>query len=279
MSDEILESSGAAEGAPSDVGATTSESPPRDPSGQPIEIDSLDRYRYKGQSLKDWESGHMRQQDYTSKTQQIAQERKFHDNLSADLDRVKSNPQLAEQFRSIYPEKFHAYLRYVLDNSAPDPQRQNGGTPANQYARLDPSMEMRINQLEQTFRQKEVAAISAELDSKFRTLTQKYPFADEEAVVSRAQALLAKMKEMDPLNQNPTISDKQWDLLWKSQHDRAYGLSDAQYKKQVKAQIEAGRKGSDSGAGGGIPGQAPRQFRSIKEATNQALADIEAGSF
>lgn len=248
--------------------------------GQPIEIDSLDKYRYQGRQLKDWESGYMRQQDYTQKTTQLAQERKYFDNLAIDLDRVRQNPSLAEQFRSIYPDKFHPYLRYVTENSSRNPNDQATSQHQQQqnFSRLDPAMEVRIHQLEKHFRDQEVASISAELDHKFRTLTQKYPFADEEAVVARAQALLVKIKEADPLNPNIKISDKQWDLLWKSQHERAYGLSDSQYKKQVQSQIQANRKGADVGRGGGTPGHAPREFRTLKEATNAALADIESGS-
>lgn len=268
-------------------GNTDSESTPSgaqtktDPvTGQPVEIDSLDRYRYQGRPLKEWESGYMRQQDYTSKTQALAQERRYVDNLAADLDKVKQNPALAEQFRQIYPDKFHAYLRYVTENSATNAQQQpnEGAQRQSQYARLDPATEMRIHQIEKGLREKEVAAISAELDNKFRTLSQKFPFADEEAVVARAQALLNKMKELDPLNQDLRITDKQWEGLWKSQHERSYELSDAQYKKQVQSQLQANKKASDSGKGGGIPGQAPRQYRTIKEATNAALADIESGS-
>lgn len=247
---------------------------------QPIEIDNPDRYRYQGRSLKDWENGYMRQSDYTQKTTQIAQERKYYDNLSVDLDRVRSNPHLAEQFRSIYPEKFHGYLRYVLENSTQSPQSPNAQSMTqSQYARLDPNMEMRINQLEKNFRDREVAAISAELDNKFRTLGQKYPFADEEACVARGQALLAKMREADPLNPNVRISDKQWDAIWKGVHDRNYKISDTNYKKQVQAQVQANRKSSDVGRGGGNPGQAPRQFKTVKEATAAALQDIDSGIF
>lgn len=250
------------------------------PQGQFVDVDTLDRYRYKGQSLKDWESGYMRHSDYTQKTQALAEERKYYENLAFDLDKVRTNHSLAEQFRQIYPEKFHPYLRYILENSAgSQPQtRQAQGQPGQQSARMDPSLEMRINNIERSFREKEVSAIQAELDQKFKGLQSKYPYADEEAVIARAQALLAKMKEADPLNPNLKITDKQWDVLWKGQHDRAYQLADQNYKKQVQAQVQANKKGAESGKGGGIPGQAPRQYKTIKEATAQALADIELGS-
>ena len=263
--------------------ATPVETPQTDPAqaGQMVEIDTPDRYRYKGRPLNEWESGYMRQQDYTQKTQAIAQERKFNDNLAIDLDRVRENPQLAEQFKSVYPEKYHAFLRYALTNSAnPRTQQQTNpqAQPQQSYGRLDPATESRIAQLERNIRDKEVATISTELDQKFEKLQSKYPHADEEAVIARAQTLLAKLKEQDPLNPDLRISDKQWDALWKTQHDRAYGISNAHYQKQIQAQISAHKKGSDTGHGGGLPGQAPRQFKTIKEASEQFHKDIESGA-
>lgn len=249
--------------------------------GQPVEIDSLDRYRYQGRPLKEWESGYMRQQDYTQKTQALAQERKYADNLSIDLERVRENPALAEQFKSVYPEKYHSFLRYISENSRQSGQQQGqpqNGYQAQQYAKLDPQTQMRIDQLEKNIKDKEVAAISADLDNKFATYQKKYPFADEETVIARAQSLLAKLKEQDPMNPDLRISDKHWDLLWKSVNDKVYALSDSQYKQKVQSQINANKKGADVGVGGGLPGAAPRQFKTIKEATNAFLSDIENGS-
>lgn len=261
--------------------STTQENPSQgsaQAADQPIEIDNPDRYRYQGRTLKDWESGYMARQDYTQKTQALAQDRRYFDNLSYDLDRVRANPQLAEQFRQIYPEKFHPYLRYVLSENS-RPYSPPSGQPQGQYSRLDPAYEARIASIESEITQNKVAAITVELDRKFEKLRQQYPYADEEAVVARAQALIAKMKEMNP-GAKIQINDKQWDALWKSQHDRVYALSDAQYKKQVQNQIQANKKNADPArGGGGLTGQPPRQFRTIKEATTQALADIEAGSF
>ena len=249
------------------------------PSGDPVEIDSLDRYRYQGQSAKEWRDGYMRTQDYTQKTQALAEERKYYANLDTDLDRVRQDPRLAEQFLAIYPEKFHSYLKYVTGqaNSAQPAQGQRPNTP--QYAPMDPKFLREWNELQKERHDNRVASINAELDSKFSTLRTKYPYADEEAVVARAQALFGQMKKADPLNPNLRISDKQWDALWKAHNDGSYKLVDSQYKKQVQAQINASKKGGDVGSGGGIPGAAPRQFKSIKEATAQALSDIDAGSF
>lgn len=268
--------SGAQESSGSDL--APSGGSPAAPSGQPVALQSLDNHTYNGRPLKEWESGYIRQQDYTQKTQALAQDRRYFDNLHVDLDRVKSNPALVDQFKQVYPERFHAYLRFAIAESQNQERSQQSNQQAQQYARLDPKFEAEFNQMKENLRQKEVAAISAELDAKFKTFSQKYPFADEEAVVARAQALLAKMKEIDPTRRDVLITDRQWDALWKSQNDRAYSLTDAQYKKQVQSQLQASKKAADVGGGGGVPGQAPRRHKSIKEATAAALADIEGGS-
>lgn len=244
---------------------------------QYVDITDPDRYRYEGRPLKEWQSGYMRQQDYTAKTQAFAQERRFVDNLAIDLERVRMNPHLQEQFRQIYPEKYHAYLRFVTTGT---PQVAQGQPQQQQpqYAQLDPRFLAEFNQMKESSRQREVQAISAEIDNIYSKLSQKYPYADEEAVTARAQALFAKLKEQDPMNPNIRISEKQWDALWKSQNERAQKLAEDRHKAQVKAQLDASRRGGAPGGGGGVPGQAPRQFKNLKEATAAALQDIESGA-
>ncbi len=271
--------------SPTDSGTTTdpgtSAAPSGLPEGQAVQdITDADRSRYEGRTVKELYSGYMRQQDYSSKTQQIAQERKYYDNLQYDLDKVRQDPALVEQFKQVYPEKFHAYLRLVSQGTpsqppqAPQGQQQAG----QQFARLDPKTQATIDRLLTTTQQSELKAINAEIDQVFGKMTTKYPYADEEACIARGQALLQVLKKNDPLNPDLKITEQQWDAIWKSQHERGFQLADGQYKKTVKAQIEASRKGADAGGGGGIAGQAPRQHKTIKEATAQALADIELGT-
>lgn len=250
---------------------------PSGSAGQFVDITDPDRYRYNGRSVKEWDSGYMRQQDYSSKTQALAQERRYYDNLSVDLERVKQAPQLAEQFKQIYPEKFHAYLRYVMGETPTRPQQVGQPQAQQQYAQMDPRFESRLQRMEEANRAREVSLISSELDTIYDRMAKKYPFADQEAVTARAQALFQAIKQQDPLNPNIRITEKQWDALWKSHHEQAQKIAEARYKQQVKDQISASRKGSDAGGGGGVPGQAPRQYKTIKEASDQARADSELG--
>ena len=130
--------------------------------GQVVDITDPDRYRYNGRPVKDWASGYMRQQDYTSKTQEIAQERKYYENLHYDLDKVRQDPALAEQFKQIYPEKFHAYLRFIQQGTpsqTQSPQQQQQA--AQQFARLDPRTQAAVDRLISTTQQAELKAIIA----------------------------------------------------------------------------------------------------------------------
>src|SRR3954464_16064772 len=81
-----------------------------------VDLESLEKFRYAGREMtpKELQQAVMLQSDYTRKTQQLAEERKYYDNLSADLSAVAQNPQLAAKFKEVYPEKFHDYLAYVL---------------------------------------------------------------------------------------------------------------------------------------------------------------------
>src|SRR5271166_2884879 len=69
-----------------------------------IDLDKLERFLWKGKptTRKEFESGWLRQQDYTRKTQALKESqakaeietRKFQDNLDADLEKLRQNPSL-----------------------------------------------------------------------------------------------------------------------------------------------------------------------------------------
>lgn len=243
----------------SDAAPDQSASPEQE---QIADIDSMQKFRFGGREWtpKEFQGAYMMQADYTRKTQQLAEERKYYDNLSVDLNAVKTNPQLAAKFKEIYPTKFHSYLDHVSSQTQTN-QGQN-----NQYANIDPTVMNRFQALEADMNERKVAAINAELDARFKTLSEKYPLADEEAAIARAQAAHSKGIQ---------LTDKVWDQIWKSVNDR----NEAVFKKygaaQVNKQKSANQKGKDAASGGGIPGQAPRQPRTIKEAGKLALEEMQ----
>jgi hypothetical protein len=250
---EDFESSAPVETTPTDAPQVESSS-----AEQPslYDLDSAEKFKFQGRewTTKELQSHILRQEDYSRKTQEISQERKYYDNLSYDLEAVKNNPALADKFKSIYPDKFHSYLKYL--GPAEKTPAQNPGTG------IDQSFVEEFKQLKAEITEQKVQAINAELDAKFSKLSSQYPMADEEAVIARAQALLDKGEK---------LTDKVWDSLWKNVHERNQKLADKYYSEKVKKQSQANAKAKDVGFGGATPGAAPVQARTIKERTEQLL--------
>ena len=114
--------------------------------------------------------------------------------------------------------------------------------------------------------QRKLEAVNAELDARFKVMGEKYPYADQEAAIARAQALHAKGI---PLN------DKNWDAIFKAVNDKNIELFKKYGSQQVNKQKTANQRGKDAASGGGIPGQAPRQPKTIKEASQYALEEMQ----
>ncbi len=252
----------------SEVVETTPEQTTQQAAPQIPDLDSMEKFKYGGRELtpKELQSMVLMQSDYTKKTQAIAEERKYYDNLSADLAAVKANPSLADKFKSIYPEKFHSYLGYVANQQQAQTTQTQAQTTAQQYAQIDPQYMQRFQRLEADMNDRAVAAINAELDAKFTKLGEKFPYADEEAAIARAQAFMERGEK---------ITDKVWEGIFKSVHER----NEAKFKElQIKANTKqkvANAKGKEAAGGGGIPGNAPRQPKTIKEASKFALEAMD----
>ena len=253
---EELETNESTESQVTEVESGSTEEPPVSQAQAILDLDKAEKFRFDNRewTAKELKDSMMFQSDYTKKTQALSEERKYYDNLAYDLDAVKQNPDLAEKFKGIYPEKFHKLLGYV---STP-PQTQ---TPANNpVSQQPPEVSQWIKRLETVegrFKEQEVSAINAELDAKFSKLSEKYPMADEEAVIARAQSYM---------DQGHKLDDKSWDKLWSAVHEKNQKLADQYYANKVKQQTSANQKGRDIAAGGGTPGRAPVKARSVNEA-------------
>ena len=222
-----------------------------------IDLDKAEKFKFGGREWtpKEFQGAYMMQSDYTRKTQAIAEERKFYDNLSSDLSAVKSNPQLVEEFKRVYPEKFHAYLEHVTPTQ-PKPQQ----TGAN------PELEQRLNRVEQYYQEQTQKAIDAEVTSKCDALNKKYPDVApaEDFALSKLQGILADKRKNDP---KAKLTEEDWDTAWKATDQIVASIAKGKLSKKVTEQTKANDKGKDVAAGGGTPGMAPRVGKSIKEQT------------
>jgi hypothetical protein len=236
------------------------------------ELEKLQKFKFDGQ---EWDPNSLkkailRNKDYTVKTQELAQERKFYENLYYDLDHVKNNPSAIEQFKQIYPEKFHSYLNSVLEatNSKDTGQRDGKkGEDSLDKSQLPPEFQERLTRLERMeadWREGQVKAAEQQIDAMTEKLASKYPYADSEAALARAYSLNQK---------GVNLTEKVWENIYKSLHDSLSSKIEAGQKKQMQSQLQASKQAKDVGAGGATPSTPPRQPRTLKEATELARQD------
>ena len=244
----------------SQVESTETQSVEAQSSEQPsvVDIGSLERFKYNGREMtpKEFGEAYLRHEDYSRKTQAIAEERKYYENLNYDLEAVKNNPALADKFKQIYPEKYHGYLKWVASEQSATNKQVQEKDPEQSFKEEFYALKKEINE-------QKISAINAELDAKFTKFLDKFPYADEEAVVARAQVLLDKGEK---------LTDKVWESLFKASNDRTQGIAEKHYSDKFKKQNQANLKGKDVPAGGATPGAAPVQPRSIKAMTNHLFA-------
>lgn len=235
-----------------------------------LDLDSVEKFRFAD---KEWTPSELRnaylmQSDYTRKTQALAEERKYAENLSTDLQAVLSNPELVEQFKSVYPKKYHAVVDNLLERHGGS-QHGEGQTPNSnqrQQAYGDPQLNQRLERLESQLFEREVQAASQELDGILGKMNEKYPYAKEREVLAMAQSLMDQGHDLD---------QKAWDRLYQASQKENEGRFEKFYSEKVGKQKEANSKGKDMGAGGGIMGRAPVKPRTIKEASEYALQELQ----
>lgn len=231
-----------------------------------LDLEKVEKFKFAGQEWtpKDMQNAYLRQADYTRKTQALAEEKKFMDNLSADLEAVKRDPSVAEAFKKVYPEKYHAYLGYVLPKETKADSREVKPDMSN----LDNATLEDIRFIKAQFQQQQEKAAQAEIDSVFDKYSKKYPNADEEVVAARAHALAVQ--------KGGRLQDADWDKLFKETQDKWQSKADKYWAEKSKNQTTVNQKNGDVGAGGGLPGAAPKVGRSIREASRLAM---ESGAF
>lgn len=233
-----------------------------------LALDKLEKFKFGD---REWtpeqlKKSMMLQSDYTKKTQAVAEKTRYYDNLEADLDSVRMNPAMRQEFMNIYPKEFHKYLKLINGGSGSEDQ----SAAAKSQTPVDPEIMARlskVDQFETYFKDLQAQKAEAELDSKFSVLSKKYPEASEDVVLARAQTLL---------DQNVELTNEVWDKLWKQSHEFFVGKLKASQKQTLTTQRDANSRGRGPGAGGGTPGQAPQKMK-LKDVAEFAISELRKG--
>jgi len=130
------------------------------------------------------------------------------------------------------------------------------------------ALERKLEMLEQKEYQREREQAEKYIDSSIEKFSKKYELADQDLVLARAEVLISS---------NAKLDDAAFEKIFKESHERNLERAKAHGEKMFKGQSQANSQAKDTSIGGGTPGQAPIVPKTIKDATRQIMADIEAG--
>ncbi len=230
------------------------------------------KFKFEGKEMTfdELKKAYMRHSDYTKKTQELAQERKYMDNLSADLEAVRRNPSLLVDFKRVYPEKYHTYLDYVLRRD--EAQRQEQQQPQTQELPREVLERLaRHEQVIESFQQKELEAEQARIEAHFDSLekkfTSKYPQAELGQVYHLLQTYVNNQRQENPDFGFKDISEKEVEAIYKQTHEYFEGKFKSWNEAQVKRVKEANKMASDIPRGGTAPleGRKPMKLKDVAD--------------
>lgn len=239
------------------------------------ELDKMEKFKFQGKEWtpKDLEKAILRQQDYTKKTQSLAEERKsfeserkFAENLHYDLQYVRSNPTQAtiNEFIKLYPEKYHGALKTVLTElqSANREQMQPTEKKTETVPNYDIETANRLNKLETFYHEQEVAKNTAQINATIEKYSKQYPDAISRLVIADVY---------EAHNQGVKVTEQVWEDAFKAVDAQMKEVVKSKYGDLVKKQTEANNKARDVEPGGGTIGRAPAKFKSLADVTKYAI--------
>lgn len=259
-------------GSPGEAPVSTEKTPGTEPAdGKPsiTDLDKLDRFRFEGRewSRKELRDAYLRREDYSRKTAELAETRKYADNFAADLRTVMKDRARFAEFQRLYPRDFVERAQEILSNM-PQAGGAEPNKPNDPVAEKLQALEGKIQTYEQRQEAQEVEKLQLWIDNQFATLSKKYPDARAKEVNADAEILA---------RQGTKITPQVLEKLFKASHGEISGGREAWYKEKAKNQITAGKEGRDVGPGGGMPGEPPKNPKTFKEAREMMIQDLQAG--
>ena len=241
-----------------------------------LDLSGVEKFRYKDLELTPDElDKHMlRQADYTRKTQEIAEERKYMGALQSDLEAVRENPALESEFKKVYPEKYHSYLNYVrseqrAEDSKYGNQEQLPKEVLQRLERMDKFMETQGQKEEEL----KVREYSQQIEKWEDSFSKKYDLSNPVDVWTKVQALM----DQNGLNEDQ-VNEKFVEKLFKDSHESTRKRFDDYSKNQFQQNKDVNRRASDVGKGGGMPGEAPKKLK-FHDVADKLIDDMKAKGY
>lgn len=218
------------------------------------DLDKLERFTFNGKEMtaKDLKSAYMAHSDYTAKTQALAHERRFMNNLESDLDKIRDNPALAEEFKSVYPQSYHKYLKYAMQQNRTQPEGSTGATANPEIS----TIKSELQQLREFQNNLQIKELESQFSNIFNSnIKTKFKWVDEDRLVGLARDAMGQYQLRD---EHGRIDANVLERIAKTENDKMEKLFQDYQKTTFDKQRAANTKARDIGSGGGISGQAPK---------------------
>jgi hypothetical protein len=242
-----------------------------------VDLDKLERFRFGGKEYskddwsKEWESSRLRYSDYTKKTQEVAEARKYAENFSADLVWVAEDPQSRiEQLKKVYPKQYVDAAERLLSRVSSPSAQQPKATSS-----LPPELKQvmdEVSEWKQSVREQEKRAALTQIEGLHQQYSSKYPYADADVVDTRVMLALEdlKMTKEELSRELPRI----YEQAYKQHNDQLLAKAQSREKAKVEEQVKAGKAARDTGPGGTTPGQAPKKYGRLSEVGEDLMRAI-----
>lgn len=252
------------------------------PAVTPTELDGLSEFTFQGENLTPDQLHRLmtEHKSYSERIGSFEKQKEYFENLDADIEHVLKDPGLTDKFKQTYPKMLnginvHAYLDRLLSGNrttqAPEQTAQTTSLPKeflNEFGELKRGLQFLT---QDALKAKEEAA-GAKLDAILPKLYDKFPLAENDVVLLRAEKFLES---------GGKLTDQTWERFVRESHQAEQKKFDQYQSAQLKTQLEKGRRAQDTGPGGATPGQAPakkpKTFDEAREAMIKHYQDQRSG--
>lgn len=239
------------------------------------DLDKLERFRFGGRELtrKELQDSFMMRSDYTRKTQEVAEARKYADNFDADMRSVLENPQLLGRLKEIYPAGYVQIAEQILSHRQQQPGQQS--QPADKtMSNLPPEIMQRLDKIdrwEKEMQERTTQATLEQIESLHERMGKKYPYADPDVVDRRVELAIDKGLKITPEN-----LAKVWENAYKMHNEAHKSRLDALAKTKVEDQVKSGKQARDIGAGGGGPiSSTPKKYSNFADINKDVFSSFD----
>lgn len=235
------------------------------------ELERIERFKFQGKEYTPKELGALlakekeQERAFTQKMQSLAEERrqwessrtanqKYDDALAFDLEKVRQNPQLAQEFIRTYPESYHRHLKAVLTSNSQG-QSQQQGTP-----QIPLELMSEVQQLRTYVQGQEVAKAEVEIERDLTKALSQYKYASRKEVLADIFEFHNSLPADPVTGRKPPVPFEMWTRAAEASHNDRVEWGKTYQKDLQQQQKQANSKARDVGSGGGTPGQAPKKF-------------------